>query len=143
MSRLRPETALRAVLLDNAELTAATAGRIYRGTAEQKGGRPYGIFARVRTESHQNLEEGATGLKEVDVMYSWCGRDFDALEEVADLCELVLDGFRGDVEVAGNEVRIEHCFLLDDRDGDIQNPDGSEQPIYCIEQIYRVAYKAI
>lgn len=143
MSRLRPETALRAVLLDNVEMTAATAGRIYRGVAEQKGARPYGVFSRVRTASHQNLEDGATGLKEVDVQYSWCGRDFAALEEVADLCELILDGFRGDVDVDGNAVRIEHCFLLDDKDGDIQIEDGSEQPIYCIEQIYSVAYKAI
>lgn len=143
MSRLRPETAIRAVLLDNAEMTAATAGRIYRGTAEQKGARPYGIFVRVRTESHQNLEEGATGLKEVDVQFNWCCMNFEALDGVADLCELVLDGFRGEVEVEGKGVDIQHCYLFDDRDGDIQNPDGTEQPIYCIEQIYRVGYRSI
>lgn len=142
MSRLRPETALRAVLLDNAEMNAATAGRIYRGTAEQKGTRPYGIFTRVRTESHQHLE-GPSGLKEVDVQFYWFGTDFATLPDVADLCELILDGIQGDVTVEGRSLNIQHCFLFDERDGDIQNPDGSEQPIYCIEQIYRVAYKAL
>lgn len=142
MRRLRPETALRAVLLDNSELFALTGNRIFRGVAEQRGNKPYCVFARLKTESHQHME-GASGLFECDVMFSWCGLAFDDLEEVADLADQILNNFSGLVEVGGKEIDIQHCFLVDDRDGDVQLPDGSGQPIYCIEQIYRAAFKAV
>lgn len=142
MSALRPETALRAMLLENPAIAAATESRIFRSVAKQKGDRPYGVFSRIRTESHQNME-GPAGLYEVDVQFNWCGIVFDDLGDLAFLAEGVLDGFRGIVSVGGRSVEFDHCYLFDDRDGDIPLPDGSDQPIYCIEQIYRAAYRRL
>lgn len=140
--RLRPETALRAILLDNATLAGLIGARIYRGVSQQDAAMPYCVFARTKTESHQTME-GASGLYECDVQFSFCDTSFDSLEVVADLAEGILNNFSGLVEVDGKEIDIQHCFLVDDRDGDVQLPDGSGQPIYCIEQIYRAAFKAV
>jgi hypothetical protein len=142
MKALRPETAMRALLLDNAEIAAATGGMILRGTAPQKAGRPFGVFTRVRTESHQNMT-GPANLFEVDVMFAWCGMEFDDLGDLAFLAEDVLDGARGVITVGPRAIEMDSCYLLDDRDGDIQTPDGSEVPIYCIEQIYRAAFRRL
>lgn len=141
MRRLRPDTALRYVLMDDAELFAITGNRIFRGVAEQRGEKPYGVFFRIKTESHQQLG-GPSGLKECDIQFNWYCTDFAVLDQLADLVESILDGFAGIVEVEGLSLDIQSCYLADERDGDIEVPDGSGLPIYCIEQIYRPAYKA-
>jgi hypothetical protein len=142
MKALRPETAMRALLLEDSEIAAATQGKILRGAAPQKGERPYGVFSRIRTESHQNMN-GPSGLFEVDVMFAWCGIEFDDLGDLAFMAEDVLDGARGVITVGARGIEMDSCYLLDDRDGDIQIPDGSEKPIYCIEQIYRAAFRRL
>ena len=141
MRRLRPDTALRAVLMDDAEVFSLVGDRIFRGVAEQREGKPYGVFFRLKTISHQVLE-GASGLKECEIQINWYCMDFDTLDQLADAAERVLDGFMGTVDLDGKALDIQSCYLADESDGDVELPDASSLPIYCIQQVYRPAYKA-
>lgn len=141
MRRLRPDTALRYVLLDDSEVFSLVGNRVFRGVAEQREDKPYGVFFRLKTISHQALG-GASGLKECEIQFNWYCLNFDTLDQLADAADRVLDGFMGTVELDGKALDIQSCYLSDESDGDVEIPDASSFPIYCIQQVYRVAYKA-
>lgn len=132
---MRPETALRAILMDDAAVTAHVGARLTRRVALQTSAHPFGIFSRVKTDPHYNMGGGST-LREVDVMFAWYHTDFDALTDLVEKAETALSGFSGDVD----GLPIDTVYLTDERDGDVLTADGSGEPLYCIEQIFRTAY---
>lgn len=94
MSAIRPETALRSILLESAEVTAHIGDRLTRSVALQTSPYPFGIFARTKTEPHYTMG-GRSDLREVDVMFAWYHTDFDALAALVESVETSLSGFSG------------------------------------------------
>lgn len=139
MSTLRPETALRAVLMDAAPVTAIIGTRLTRSVAPQKSPHPFGIFARTKTEPEYHTA-GRSDLREVEVMFAWYHTDFDALADLVEKVEDALSGFAGDVAVESQTVNIDTAYLTNEWDGDVLTADGSGEPLYCINQTFRVAY---
>lgn len=139
MSTLRPETALRSILLDDAEIVNRVGTRLTRSAALQSSQYPFGIFARTKTDPHYTMG-GGSDLREVDVQFAWYDEDFDALDALIQRVEAVLSDFEGDVIVEDKQVHIDTVYLTDERDGDLITADGTGVPLYCIEQVFRVAY---
>lgn len=139
MTTLRPETALRSVLIESAGVSAVIGTRLTRTVAPQKSAHPFGVFARVKTEPEYH-STGRSDLRECDVMFAWYHTDFDVLASLVDLVEETLSGYSGEVVVGGSSVNLDTVYLSDERDGDVLIADGSGTPLYCIEQIFRVAY---
>lgn len=139
MSTLRPETALRAILLDNADIVNTIGDRLTRSVALQTSPHPFGIFARTKTDPHYTMDS-SSDIREVYVMFAWYDTDFDQLDALIQKAEDVLSGFTGEVAVEDKSVHIDTVYLTDERDGDVLAADGSGEPLWCIEQIFRVAY---
>lgn len=139
MRTLRPETALRSVLLETAAVTAIIGTRLTRSVAPQKSPVPFGVFARVKTLPGYHTQ-GRSDLREADVMFAWYDTNFDRLAGLVEEVEEALSGFSGEVVVGASAVNIDTVWLTDERDGDVLTADGSGEPLYCIEQIFRVAY---
>lgn len=132
---MRPETALRAILMDDATVTGYVGARLTRRVAQQTSEHPFGIFTRTKTDPHYNMDGDST-LREVEVMFAWYHTDLDALDLLVRAAEAALSGFSGDVD----GLPIDTVYLTDERDGDVLIADGSGEPLWCIEQIFRTAY---
>jgi len=142
MSLLRPETALRAVLLDDVAVAAIIGARLTRGAAPQPYTFPLGIFFRSKTTPHHHLG-GPSGLREVEVEFQWYSTNFDDVSAVVEVAEAALDGFAGEVTVDGDAVTLDTVYLVDERDGDVRIDDGSGEPLYCIQQTFKAAYQTV
>jgi len=60
-----------------------------------------------------------------------------AAKELGERLRFGLDNFNG----SEGGLTIEHCFLTDESDGDVDYDEGTDKPTYTIQQIYEIRFR--
>lgn len=125
-----PHVWLKEAIEDAASVTAWPVGM----TGE--GGPPFVIYAREATAREQLLEDTFDATPETDAvppvarfLVAIYADDYVQAWEIAGLVTAAIHKFAGTVD--GNT--IEHCRVLDERDGQPDYLDGRETPHYTVE----------
>jgi hypothetical protein len=102
---------------------------------------PLGAYRRV---SRDRVDHMAGKCDLVDQVYDfvWVGEHLQQAQAIADLAEARLDRFGGTVDVDGEDVVIEQCFLKDDRDEPDEPELGETYGVFRVVQRWRVWSRA-
>lgn len=133
------EQALMTRLVADTDVSAIVGNRVYPHTAPQNATMPYIVYFRV-SGVHEHHMRGSSGLYDARVQLSMFSTDFEQLLNLSDAVRLALDGYRGDVTVGTDMVRIHKCFMAANEDLPFTNPaDAGQVGIYGRYQDYQVA----
>ena len=142
MPALKPEVAIRKVLVDDAGIAALVGTRVYMGYAPQSAALPFVIIRRGGTDVDHSMG-GASGLKmaEVDIWIT-----DDSYEDVTDLGELVeaelySAGHRQTVTIGADSITFSKLFMDEQTDEQEVIPDGAGRPLRRIFQRWNCAYQ--
>lgn len=137
------EQAIRTRLLSVSAITALVGQRIWPHTAPSASATntlPYIVYRAVDKVREHHLN-GASGVCFSRVQLDLIGVDYEAVKILSNAARNALDGFRGDVTVASDLVRVVHCNLeleIDDYDPPI---DGSQKGRFRVIQDWKVGYQ--
>ena len=59
-----------------------------------------------------------------------------AAKELAELVRLGVDGFKG----SGGGLTIDHAYLTDESDGDVDYDEGQDKPTFTVQQTYEIRF---
>ncbi len=88
-------TTIRQMLLDNGDIAAAVAERIYPDAPEQNAARPFIVYHEISGTSEANLE-GPSGFAQDRLQIDCFADTRQAASDLRQLCRLTLQGYRGD-----------------------------------------------
>lgn len=142
MANLKPEYALRARLIADAQVTAIVSTRIYPpGAAPQGAAYPFIVYQRGNSEHfHKMGSTNSTTLQQHEIVIAMYGEDYDALTTLANEVRSSLDGYRGTITVSADSIRFEQFLLMQQEDNSLQPSDGKGRPLFNIDQRYQVAF---
>jgi hypothetical protein len=142
MAALKPEIAIRKLLLDNAGIASAIGTRIYPGFAEEDQAKPYAIIRRDTTEPDHHML-GVSGLKYVSVELYLYGETYNALTTLAEQFEAVLDGVndRTTVTIGATSIEIARLWMVEQSDEEVTIQDGTGRKTYSVYQRYELHYQ--
>ena len=144
MALLKPETALRYRLVNDADISAIISARIYPHMPKQGASFPYMVYERNSSQYHHKM--GATTSTNL-VQHSITFMGFGTAEQYSSLATLgieiraSIDGFRGSIAIGGDSINFEMCHCTGEREGVLDPADGAGNPLHFIEQQYEVAYQ--
>jgi hypothetical protein len=137
------EQAIRTRLLSIGAITALIGQRIWPHTAPSSSAAhtlPYIVYRAV-DKVHEHHLNGASGVCFSRVQLDLIAVDYEAVKILANTVREALDGFRGDVTVGTDLVRVVHCNLeleIDDYDPPI---DGSQKGRFRVIHDWKVGYQ--
>jgi len=140
MAALRPETAIRKLIVDDATLGATLGTRVYPGAAPQGADYPLGVFERDATTPHHHMG-GVSTLKYARATFTWYGDNPTTLYTMGEDVEALLDGGRMTVTIGADSITFDTLHLESQQDQMLAQQDGTGRAVYQIMQTYFVAYQ--
>ena len=139
MALLTVDKALRSLLMADATVADLVSGRIYPGRAPKGAAFPLVVYEEVAGTGHANLS-GAATLEERAVQLAIYATDHNARVAVSKAAKDRLHGYKGAVAIGSDSVTFDGIFYEDGKDAhlEVANANGSSQPLYCREDVYRV-----
>ncbi len=139
MPALKPETAIRKLVIDDAGISALISSRVYPDVAPEKSAFPFVVYERISTDVQHDMG-GAGNLKYVRVGMTIYSYSPDERNTIAEAIEALLDGNRDTVTISASSIRFQTLFLEDQQDQVLKPDDGKGRAIYQALQTYFVAY---
>lgn len=136
---MRPEEALRRLLLASAEMTALVGTRIYPIRAPQTAPKPYVTFNEISAD-HQEHMRGSSGCVSCRVQFDIIAETYAAVKAIGDRMRLTLQGYSGTVAHEGDSCKIQSISLAGDYDGNEPPTPGTDQGPYRIIQDYKIGH---
>jgi hypothetical protein len=141
MALLKPEAAIRKLLIDDATLGAAISTRLYPGAAPEKATFPLGIYERRKGTFNSNMTgRGTLRMAEITLaFYAW---DYLELGAICTAAINVIDGYRGAVTIGADSVYIDSVLATEDSESvlDVLDDDGSSDQLHSAEQVFQIAW---
>lgn len=107
------------------------------------GDPPYVVYMRESTRRELELADTLDDEPEPNQLPPVAGFRVDVYAdshvqawEIADAIGAALNRFKGQV----GDLIIDHCLLMDERDGDAVRLEGREDPTYIVEQTYEISW---
>lgn len=142
MPALKPEIAIRKILVDDASIAAVVGTRVYCGFAPQSSAMPYIIIRRGATDVDHYMG-GKSGLKTVDVDIWIIGEGYESLTDLGELieAELYTAGHRQTVTISAKSITFARLFMQDQSDEQEFLGDGTGKPRRQIYQRWQASYQ--
>ena len=129
------ETAVRKVLTDASGVTDLVSTRIFPLTAPQSSTKPFVVYEIDSLEPEDSLG-GHSGLTHADISISCWASTYASAKDVAAKVRTALMDFTG----TSDSVRVYWASHDNSRDAVVWPNDGTEMPVYGVEQDWRVAF---
>jgi len=131
------ETSVRKVLTDDSAVTALVSSRIYPVAAPQSASKPFIVYEVERLDPQDALE-GHGGLTFADFgLTCWASSYGDAKEVATAVRDALLD-YNG----TSDNIKVHWSRHDNSRDTVVWPDDGTELPVYGVEQDWRVAFSS-
>jgi hypothetical protein len=139
---LAVENALSKILAGSIGVTDLVSARIYPHMAVQSAALPYIAYMRI-SGTHEHHMDSASGLARARVQIDCLAATYDGAKTLADKVRLALDGFVGDVTIAGQTLTLQDCFLSEHRDGYDTPVNGKDTGIPRVMMDFSVWYEEV
>lgn len=142
MPALKPEVAIRKILVDDSSIAAVVSTRVYCGFAPVSAAMPYVIIRRGATDVDHYMA-GASGMKTVDVDIWIIGEGYETITDLAELieAELYVAGHRQTITISAKSIRFAKLFMQDQSDEQEFLGDGTGKPRRQIYQRWSATYQ--
>ena len=129
------ETAIRALLIAESDVTDLVSTRIYPNVAPQEATRPFVIYDVTREEHFSSLD-GYSNISHVNLNIVIWSESYSEAKDIGGKVRLVLLDYSG----TSDTIDISWCRHDNSSDTEVWKGDGSELPLYGIDQEWRIAY---
>lgn len=120
------EAAIRQELVDNADVAALVATRVYPQIAAQGAAKPYLVYTRISTDRPRHLLSAA-GIYSARIQIDAYGSTYSQAKTLADKTRLCLDGLEHETIGSGGTTAYVRSVMLDGEYDGFDNPNDGGQ----------------
>lgn len=126
------------LLSNTAPLTALVSTRIYPGLTPSSATLPY-VSYKISSRTTEKQQDGYTNYEKLYIDFEICASTVAGAQAVADTIYDALNLLNQEIGDTGSKKFVHQATLLSESD-DSELNDGSENPVYEINQTYEINY---
>lgn len=136
---MKPEEALRHILLSDDGVSALVAERVYPSQAKYDDTYPLVLYALIESEYFEKIDGLArNNLAHVNIQLDIYGTDYNAAKAAATAVREALSAYTGLVATVTQTINIRRIRIVDERDGFVPPAGGSTDGACSVIQEYDV-----